>query len=104
MVEAALNSPDVHDPAKVGGPRSAAFMDGYQAAWDAAPSSLPLKRTDPPTEPGLYWATFRPGELRVCDVWRGEDGELLVGRFAPVSLYHFTFFGERIPIPEIDNG
>ncbi len=101
MIEAAINAPDIHDAFEVGGPLSAAVMDEYQAAYDAAPP-VRLTRTDPPTEPGWYWGRIRNEDYRPEPLGVFRVGGTLAVHWGtrPADLGGFDWFGP-LELPEV---
>ena len=82
----------------------AAAIRAYHAAHDAAPTSLPLKRTEPPTEPGWYW--IRWGESEAGDAFPAmvyRDGARLLcsATNPPCPVDQLQFFG-RLPDGEVE--
>lgn len=83
----------------------------YRAMWDASPTKL--KRTDPPTEPGLYWARLQPerkdrdimgppGALTPVGVVGARGLGLIAGFDGQIwNLDAFWWYG-RIAIPEVE--
>lgn len=95
-------------------PADGLAVEIYQAMYDAAPSSLPLKRTEPPTTSGLYWARLQPDRKDKSELGRPGilspvyamvvpgRGFQAVYAGQPWPTTAFDWFGERIPIPEVE--
>ncbi len=66
-------------------------------------ASLPLKRTEPPSTPGWYWARIRNEDVRPepLAVFIANGVLLAAWGHPPLPLDGFEWFGP-IPLPEVE--